>query len=236
MGGPLSYEPFILPQTNQTLHGAAVYRGSVDASAWGATLQQIITPAPHLGRFCPVDIWTHGDAVGYRSNTGNPLVSLGWTTTAASQFVDLVAASTRPPDEVNRFVQWSAIGSVATPVQPVPSGQPIVCRVGTKAGSTTTGAAYTQPAIGGTVLVSLSPAAAWPIVGGTVYVGTVGAAFDVYTVTALTGSTPFASITLRLEVANVVAPGGTVASGRTIAAAATFSVFVLGVHRRARWE
>lgn len=231
----MSYEPFVLPQTNQTLHAAAVYRGTIDASAWGDTLQQIITPAPHLGRFCPSDIWAHGDAVGYRSTSGNPLVSLGWTSSGTALYTDLVAASTRPPDEVNRFVQWTAIGSVATPVQPVPSGQPIVCRIGTKAGSTSTSAAFTQPAVGSTVLVSLSPSAAWPIVGGTVYVGVIGSARDVYTVTALTGSTPFASITLRLEEANAVAPGGTVPSGRTVAAAATHSIFVHGVHRRSRW-
>lgn len=232
----MSHEPFVLPQTNQTLHAAAVYRGTLDGSAWGATIQEIITPAPHLGRFCPVDIWAHGDVVGYRSTSGFPLVSLGWTTTAAATFVDLVAASTRPPDEVGRFVQWTAIGSVATPVQPVPSGQAIVCRVGTKASSTTTGAAFVQPSVGGTVLVSLSPTAAWPIIGGTVYVGVVGSAFDVYVVTATTGASPFASITLQLVTSNVVAPGGTVPAGRTIGAAATHSIFVYGVHRRSRWE
>lgn len=231
----MSHQPFVLPQTNQTLHTAAVYRGSIDASAWGDTLQQIVTPAPHLGRFCPTDIWAHGDVVGYRSTSGNPLVSLGWTFTSASQFVDIVAASTRPPDEVNRFLQWTVIGSVATPSQPVPSAQPIVCRIGTKAGSTTNSAAFTQPAVGSTVLVSLSPTAAWPIVGGTVYVGQTTGGRDVYTVTALTGASPYASITLRLEQANVVAPGGTVPSGRTVAAAATHSIFVLGVHRRSRW-
>lgn len=231
----MSYEPFVLPQTNQTLHAAAVYRGTVDASAWGDTVQQLFTPAPHLGRFCPVDIWVHGDVVGYRSNTGNPLCSMGWTFTSAAQYVDLVAASTRPPDEVNRFVQWTAIGSVATPVQPVPAGQPVIVRVGTKAGSTTNGAAFTQPAIGGTVLVSLSPSAAWPIIGGTVYVGLTTGGRDVYEVTATTGASPFASITLKLLQSNVVAPGGTVPAGRTVAAAATHSIFVMGQHRRSRW-
>lgn len=231
----MSFEPFVLPQTNQTLHGAAVYRSTFDASAWGNTVQSVVTLAPHLGRFCPVDIWVHGDAVGYRSNTGNPLCSLGWFYSSSAQFVDFVAASTRPPDEANRFVQWSAIGSVATPVQAAPAGAQLAVRVGTKAGSTTTGAAYTQPAVGSTVLVTLSPAAAWPIVGGTVFVGVLGAARDVYTVTATTGTSPFASITLRLEQANAVAPGGTVPVGRTVAAAATHSLFVHGVHRRARW-
>lgn len=231
----MSYEPFILPQTNQTLHGAAVYRATIRADAWADQLQVVVTPAPHLGRFCPSDIWVHGDVVGYRSTNGYPLLSLGWTFTSASQYVDIVAASTRPPDEINRFVQWTAIGSVANPSHPVPAAQPIVMRVGTFAGSTTTSAAYTQPAVGSTVLVSLSPTAAWPIVGGTVYVGAVGAAFDVYTCTATTGASPFASITLRLEIANVVAPGGTVPSGRRVGAAATHSLFIQGVHRKARW-
>jgi hypothetical protein len=235
VGADVSHEPFILPQTNQTLHSAAVYRGTIDASAWGATIQRLVTPAPHLGRFCPTSAWVHGDVVGYRSTSGYPLCSLGWTFTSASQYVDIVAASTRPPDEVNRFVEWTVIGSVATPSQPVPADYPIVCRVGTKAGSTTNSAAFTQPAIGSTVLVSLSPTAAWPIVGGTVYVGVIGSAYDVYTVTALTGASPYASITLRLEQSNVVAPGGTVPSGRTVGAAATHSVFVHGLHRRTRW-
>jgi len=231
----VSFEPFVLPQTNQTLHNAAVYRATIRADAWADQIQQVLSPAPHLGRFCPVTIWVHGERVGYRSNTGNPLVSLGWTFTSASQFVDIVSASTRPPDDVNRFVEWVPIGSVATPSQPVPADQPIALRVGTFAGSTTTGAAYTQPAVGGTVLVSLSPTAAWPIVGGTVYVGAVGAAFDVYTVTATTGASPFASVTLQLLEANVVAPGGTVPAGRRIGAAATFELFMHGVFRKARW-
>lgn len=231
----MSYEPFILPQTNQTLHSAAVYRASIDASVWGDTIQHIITPAPHLGRFCPQNIWVHGDLVGYRSTSGYPLCSMGWTFTSASQYVDIVAASTRPPDEKNRFVKWNAIGSVATPSQPVPAGWPIVVRVGTKAGSTSTSAAFTQPAVGSTVLVSLTPSAAWPIVGGTVYVGVIGSARDVYEVTALTGASPYASITLKLLEANAVAPGGTVPSGRTVAAAASHSIFVHGYHRRARW-
>ena len=231
----MSYEPFILPQTNQTLHSAAVYRAAIDASAWGDTIQKIIDPAPHLGRFCPTSIWVHGDVVGYRSTSGYPLCSMGWLFTSAAQYVDFVAASTRPPDEVNRFVEWNAIGSVATPVQAMPAGWPIVVRVGTKAGSTTNSAAYTQPAVGGTVLVSLSPSAAWPIVGGTVYVGQTTGARDVYEVTALTGASPYVSITLKLLEANAVAPGGTVPSGRTVGAAASHSIFVHGVHRRARW-
>jgi len=231
----VSYEPFILPQTNQTLHSAAVYRGTIDASAWGDTVQPLFTTAPHLGRFCPVDVWVHGDIVGYRSTSGVPLCSMGWTFTSAAQYVDFVAASTRPPDEVNRFVQWTVIGSVATPVHPAPADQPVIVRVGTKAGSATNSAAFTQPAVGGTVLVALSPSAAWPIVGGTVYVGQTTAGRDVYEVTALTGASPYASITLKLLQANVVAPGGTVPAGRTVAAAATHSVFVYGVHRRSRW-
>jgi hypothetical protein len=230
----VSYEPFALPQTNQTLHSAAVYRATLRADAWADQLQQVIVPAPHLGRLCPVDIWIHGDTLGY-SISARPNFSLGWTFTTAAQYVDLVAASTAPPDEVGRFLQWTAIGSVATPVQPVPAGQVMVARVGTFAGSTTTGAAYTQPAVGSTVLVSLSPTSTFPVVGGTIYVGAVGAAFDVYTCTAVTGAAPYASITLRLVTANVVAPGGTVPAGRRIGAAATYSLFVHGVHRKARW-
>lgn len=231
----MSYEPFARPQTNRTLHTSAVYRATIRGDAWANQVQQVIVPAPHLGRFCPIDIWVHGDVVGYRSTSGYPLMSLGWTFTSAAQYVDLVAASTRPPDEVNRFVQWTAIGSVATPVHPVPAAQPIILRVGTFASTTTNSAAFTQPVVGGTVLVSLSPTAAWPIVGGTVYIGAAGAAFDVYTCTATTGASPFASITLQLVQANVVAPGGTVPSGRQVGAAATYSLFIHGVHRKAQW-
>jgi len=231
----VSYEPFVLPQTNQTLHSSATYKAELDASAWGATIQSLVVVAPHLGRFCPEEIWSHGNEVGYRSTNGYPLISIGWTFTSASQYVDLVAASTRLPDEVNRFIDHTVIGSVTTPQQAVPQAQNIVCRVGTKASSTTNSAAFTQPAVGGTVLVSLSPTAAWPIVGGTVYVGVIGSAYDVYTVTALTGASPYASITLQLTQSNVIAPGGTVPAGRTVGAAAKHTIFILGYHRRARW-
>jgi hypothetical protein len=231
----VSYEPFVLPQTNQTLHSSAVYKSEIDASAWGATIQSLVVPAPHLGRFNPQSIWLHGEEVGYRSTSGYPLISMGWTFTSASQYVDIVAASTRPPDEAFRFVDLTVIGSVATPAHAVPAAQNIVCRVGTKASSTSTSAAFTQPPITGTVLVSLSPSAAWPIVGGIVYVGVIGSDYDVYEVTALTGASPYASITLRLLEVNAVAPGGTVPSGRTVGAAARHSVYIHGYHRRARW-
>lgn len=231
----MSYEPFVLPQANQTLHSSAVYKAEIDASVWGATIQSLVVPAPHLGRFCPESIWVHGAEVGYRSTIGNPLISLGWTFTSASQYVDIVAASSRPPDEAYRFVDLTVIGSVANPSHPVPEAQNIVCRVGTKAGSTSTGAAFTQPAVGGTVLVSLSPSSAFPIVGGTVYVGVIGSAYDVYEVTALTGASPYVSITLKLLQSNVVAPGGTVPSGRTVGAAARHTIFIHGYHRRAEW-
>lgn len=230
----MSYEPFVLPQTNQTLHSSAVYRTTIRADAWADQIQSIITTAPHLGRFCPVDIWIHGDSCGY-SISAKPLISIGWTYTTAAQYNDLVATSTAVPDTANRFLHLTTIGSVATPVQPVPGNLPIVARIGTFAGSTTTGAAYTQPAIGSTVLVSLSPTSTFPIVGGTIYVGAPGAAYDIYTCTAVTGAAPYVSITLQLVTANVVAPGGTVPSGRRIGAAATYSLFVHGVHRRARW-
>lgn len=233
----MSYEPFPLVQANQTLHGSAVYRGTLDASAFGATEQPLFTTAPHLGRFCPVTAWSHGDVMGYEETTGAPSFSLGWArTSVGSPYIDIAASgSVNSPRGLWRFAEITVIGSVASPSRSTPVGVPIFARVGTKAGSTTTGAAFTQPAIGSQVLVSLSPSANWPVIGGVVYVGTVGGAFDTYVVRARTGSSPYVSITLELLAVGAVPPGGTVPVGRTVAAAATFSIFILGNHRRARW-
>ncbi len=234
----MSYEPFPLVQTNQTLHGGAVYRGTIDGSAWGATEQQLFSVAPHLGQFCPVTIWAHGDLVGYSGTLGAPSYSLGWARTAPGSLYVNVAAltSSNSPQGPLQFLELTVIGSVVNPSRPMPAGVPLFARVGTKAGSTTTGAAFTQPAIGGTVLVTLSPSANWPIVGGAVKIGVIGGAFDTYVVTARTGASPYVSITLQLLTVGAVPPGGTVPVGRTVGAAATFSLFVLGNHRRSRWD
>lgn len=231
----MSYEPFYLPQSNQTLHTAAVHKVALDCSVFGGTLQNVFTVPPHMGHMCIEDIWLHGDQCGF-STAGRPLFSLGWFYSSASQYVDVIAASTATPADANRFLDMSVIGSVATPVRPMAPNTPLVARVGTLAGSSTTSANYTQPAVGGTVTIAL-PSVTWPIVNGTAYIGVIGSAYDVYTITALAPAVaPYTSMTLRLDKSNVIAPGGTIPSGRTVAAAAKYSMFLRVLYRRSRWS
>jgi len=232
----VSYEPFPLPQSNQTLHAGAVYRTTLDCSVFGGTLQNIFTAPPHMGSICIQDIWLHADEVGF-STAGRPVFSMGWQYSSTSQYADLIAASTQMPAGVNQFLDMTTIGSVTTPVYPMPPSMRLVARVGTLAGSSTTVANYTQPAIGGTITVALSPSVTWPLLGGTVYIGVIGSQYDVYKITVLTPSVaPYTSMTIQLVTSNVIAPGGTIPTGRTIAAAAKSSVFLRTFHRRSRWS
>jgi len=228
----VSYEPLVLPQANITLHDGATYRATLDLTAWGATRQQLLTVAPHLGQFDVSEVSIHAEEVGFRTS---PQFSIGWVNTSTSRFLEVLASAGNAPLNPYRFLNLPAIGGAATQAYVVPAGQALGMNVSTKAGSCTTSAAFVQPAVGGTVLVSITPAQSFPFVGGTVYVGTSWAAADKYTVTALTGTSPYSSITLQLVEANVVAPGGTVPSGRTLIAAARMTALVHGYFRRARW-
>lgn len=235
----MSYEPYILPQSNNTLHNSVVFRKKVDLSQWGSQSQIIETISPHYSYFNIASIWIHADAVGFggsAGSTGRPVFNVGFSSTSSARFLDFVNGFTVLPVDANRFVEVTLAPTFTTPGRPAPSESPIVLWVSTKAGTAVnTSANFTQPAVGSTVLVSLTPTAAWPRVGGTVYVGTSATARDRYTCTAVTGASPYASITLRLEESGLIAPGGTVPSGSNVVAAADFTIFVHGYFRRARW-